>query len=130
METLPAEFRPGGWVNGDRYMRSNERFGILPIPEGIRARIGLLEFHSDFAVKKKIKHIYLARLQHTRIAVLPVHTKAERWLFSFLVSETHGLFAGPREPNWEAVAIRWAGHSDGVTIFYKVSMMQAQNVIT
>ena len=70
-------------------MRSNEWFGILPSPEAILALVGLLEFHSDFATKKKIKHVYLAKLQHTRIAVLPVHTKAERWLFSFLVSETH-----------------------------------------
>jgi len=35
METLPAEFGPGGWVNGDQYIRSNERFGILPIPASI-----------------------------------------------------------------------------------------------
>jgi len=39
-------------------MRSNERFGILPIPEAIRVLVGLLEFHSDFGTKKKIKHVY------------------------------------------------------------------------
>ena len=32
----------------------------------------------------------------------------------------HGLFSGPREPDWVAVATRWAGHADGNIIFYKL----------
>lgn len=102
-------------------MRSTEIFGILPVAKPTRTRLGLLDFHPGFAEKKKTKHTYLAKKQNTRVAVLPIHTKAERWLFAFLVSDTHGLFSGRNEPNWEAVAVRWAGHSDGITIFYKVS---------
>jgi hypothetical protein len=120
LTVIPAEFGLGGWLDGDKYLRSAEPFGILPL-SSTQTHLGLLPFHSEFAKKKKTKHTYLARQQGTRIAVLPIHTKAERWLFAFLVSETHGLFAGPREPNWDAVAMRWAGHSDGISIFYKVS---------
>jgi len=122
---IPAEFGLGGWLNGDKYLRSAELFGILPLPSPTQTHLGLLPFHSEFAKKKKTKHTYLARQQGTRIAVLPIHTKAERWLFSFLVSETHSLFAGPREPNWKVVAMRWAGHSDGISIFYKVSIIHS-----
>jgi hypothetical protein len=101
-------------------VQTSEHFGILPTPHDTRTHLGMLDFHPSFAEKKKTKHTYLARQQNTRTAVLPVHTKAERALFALLVSDVHGLFAGKREPNWEAVVSRWVGHSDGVTIFYKV----------
>ena len=67
-------------------MRSTEIFGILPVAKPTRTRLGLLDFHLGFAEKKKTKHTYLAKKQNTRVAVLPIHTKAERWLFAFLVS--------------------------------------------
>ena len=120
---LPQDFGQSGWVNGNQYVTSTEIFGILPLPEQTRNHLGLLDFHPIFAKKHEIKYEYLARQQNTRVAVLPIHTKAERWLFAFLVSETHGLFSGPREPDWVAVATRWAGHADGKTIFYKVSAL-------
>jgi hypothetical protein len=98
-------------------------FGILPLPQQTRNNLGLLDYHPTFAKKHDIKYEYLARQQNTRIAVLPIHTKAECWLFAFFVSETHGLFSGPREPDWVAVATKWARHADGKTIFYKVSIL-------
>ena len=98
-----------------------EVFGILPLPQQIQERLGLLDFHPLFVKKHNIKHAYLAQQQNAHTAVLPIHTKAECWLFTFLVSEIYGLFSGPREPDWEAVATRWVAHADGKTIFYKVS---------
>jgi len=121
--TLPADSNFSGWVNGNQYERSTEVFGILPLPQQTRVQLGLLDFHPLFAKKHDIKHAYLAQQQNARTAVLPVHTKAERWLFAFLVSETHGLFSGLREPDWGAVAARWAAHADGKTIFYKVRQL-------
>jgi hypothetical protein len=124
LTAIPDEFGPNGWINGENYVQASENFGILPTPDSTRTHLGMLDFHPSFAEKKKTKHTYLARQQNTRTAVLPVHTKAERGLFALLVSDVHGLFAGKREPNWEAVASRWVGHSDGVTIFYKVRAYQ------
>jgi hypothetical protein len=105
------DFGQSGWVlvSGNQYVTSIELFDIYitfaPANSHSPIRLGLLEdlgFHPIFAKKHEpeIKYEYLARQQNTCVAVLPIHTKAERSLFAFLVSETHGLFSGPREPNW------------------------------
>lgn len=120
-KTLPEGFGPGGWVNGNKYLESEESFGVLPIAEDIQTKLGMLAYHPGYATTMKIRYPYLAARQGTRTAVVPIHTKAERILFKMLIHETNGLFAGKREPNWDTVAVRWAGHSDGVNIFYKVS---------
>jgi hypothetical protein len=91
------------------------------MPTRTREQLGMLEFHANFAKRKGTKHMYLARQQKTRIAVLPIHTKAERGLFKLLVSDSQGLFSGKKEPSWEVVATKWVGHCDGISVFYKVS---------
>lgn len=97
---FPPNFGPqGGWVNGSNYIHSEEVFGILPIPSDMRE--------------------HLASQQNTLNAVVPVHTKAERGLFKLLVS--HLAIAEKHQPNWETMAVQWSSHTDGKTIFYKVS---------
>jgi hypothetical protein len=64
-----------------------------------------------------------------RTLVLPSSLFIQRLcsLFAFLVSKMHGLFSGPCEPDWVAMATRivtrWAGHADEKTNFYKVSTL-------
>jgi hypothetical protein len=109
-----------GWVNGNDYERSGESFGILPLSEATRVKLGMLAYHPNFARDKKIRHRYLAQQQKTRMAILPVHTTEERALFRLLVQRSDGLFSGPNQPNWVAVAVEWNKASNGVHIFYKV----------
>jgi hypothetical protein len=109
-----------GWVNGNEYERSTESFGILPLSESSRAKLGMLGYHNDFALNQKILHRHLAQQQQTRMAVLPVHTPTERALYRMLVKQDKGLFSGKTQPNWIAVAAEWSKHCDGIRIFYKV----------
>src|SRR5208283_277530 len=118
--SVPPNFGPGGWVNGNQYVQSKEVFGILPLPEISRRSLGMLVYHPDFAKEKKIRHNYLATKQNARFAILPIHTKEERALFRLLIADLNGFFAGKKEPDWQAVAARWSSHADGISIFYKV----------
>ncbi|OBZ79508.1 hypothetical protein A0H81_01196 [Grifola frondosa] len=86
----------------------------------IDQNIGMLVYHPQFAKEQEIRYQYLAKQQGTRVAVLPVHTKAERALFWLLVAQSDGMSAGKWKPNWQAVSPRWVDHSDGKTIFYKL----------
>jgi hypothetical protein len=63
-----------GWVNGNEYEQSTETFGILPLSEDMRTKLGMLPYHDTFATETKIHHRYLAECQRTCVAVLPVHT--------------------------------------------------------
>ncbi|KAI0369360.1 hypothetical protein BV20DRAFT_1113655 [Pilatotrama ljubarskyi] len=108
------------WVNGDDYTRTDEVFGLLPVPETTRQKLGMLAFHSDFARREKIRHRYLAHQQQTRVAILPVHTPEERALYRMLAKQPAGYFAGPRQPNWVSLATEWSKYADGVHIFYKL----------
>ncbi|KAG6896938.1 hypothetical protein C0992_005144 [Termitomyces sp. T32_za158] len=116
----PPDFYPGGWVNGDNFVRSTEVFGILPLPLDLRNKLGMLVYHPDFAHEVKIRHQYLALRQDTRVAILPVHTQDERGLFKLFVAEANGLFSGRSEPNWYQVAEQWNNHANGLTVFYKL----------
>ena len=82
-------------------------------------------FNREYARGMKIRHQYLATQQNTLVAVLPVHTKAERALFKSLVADPKGLFAKERMPSWEAVAAQWSELVDGQDIFYKVSITES-----
>ena len=85
----------------------------------MREHLGMQGFDIRYAKGEKIKHTYLASQQNTLNAVVPVHTKAERGLFKLLVS--HLAVAEKRQPNWETMAVQWSSHTNGKTIFYKVS---------
>src|SRR6266700_2422397 len=69
-----------GWVNGSLYLPTREWLGILPIPTDVRQSSGMAEFNSS-TIDKKQPHLYLAQMQGTRKAILPVHTPAEHNLF-------------------------------------------------
>lgn len=128
--TQPSYFGPGGWVNGNKYQCSKEIFGVLPLPHSQRDRLGMHSFNHGYAKGINIRHRYLAMVQNTLVAVLPVHTKAERALFRGLVSEPEGLFKNSKPPSWETVAGRWSEHVDGREIFYKVSIIPVLRAIS
>lgn len=125
--TQPPTFGPGGWVNGNNYQRTTEIFGVLPMSKPQKARLGMHDFNGEFAKAMKTRYQHLAIQQNTLVAVVPVHTKAERALFRAMIAvsgkegEGQGLFNGKSQPNWETVAAQWNEHGDGREIFYKVS---------
>jgi len=88
----------------------------------------MLPYHKTFATETKILHDQLAQYQHTRVAILPVHTPQERALFRMMAKQTNGLFSGPKLPNWVTVAAEWSHHCDGLHIFYKVSVFLLQTL--
>jgi hypothetical protein len=85
-----------------------------------QTKLGMLPYHNVFASQQKILHRHLAQQQHTRVAVLPVHTPDERALYRMLVKKSNGLFSGKTQPNWVSVAAEWSQYCDGIHIFYKV----------
>jgi hypothetical protein len=109
-----------GWVNGNDYIRSQETFGILPLSDTARARLGFLPYHAEFAKQPKIHHNNLANYQATRIAVLPVHTMEEHALYRLFIQQKAGLFSGIRQPNWVDFAVEWSTQCNGTTVFYKM----------
>ncbi|RDB18198.1 hypothetical protein Hypma_000504 [Hypsizygus marmoreus] len=109
-----------GWVNGNDFEQSSETFGILPLSESMKTNLGMADFHHKFAVQEKIRHFHLTAQQETRFAILPVHTPNERALFSLLVKDHEGHFAGRTQPNWVALSRSWSQYCDGHTIFYKL----------
>ena len=70
-----------GWLNGNDYKQSQETFGILPLPRASQVTLGMHQHSDEFATGEKIKHADLAKQQQTQVAILPVHTPAERALF-------------------------------------------------
>lgn len=109
-----------GWVNGNLYMPTKEIIGILPIPAETRLLSGMAEYVTPLADSKHRKYQYLAAMQGTRKAVLPVHSPSERKLFHKLTS--HDSFS-PRngEPRWrDAVRIWNAEAIESDDISYKV----------
>ncbi|THH17937.1 hypothetical protein EUX98_g9038 [Antrodiella citrinella] len=111
-----------GWVNGDEYEESKETFGILPFSEAMRKKFGMESFHSQYAADKKILHFFLAKLQNTRVAVVPVHTSSERSLFRLMMKEHSDVkcFGAREQPNWVMFTTAWANRCDGIQIFYKL----------
>ncbi len=108
------------WVNGNDYERTTEVFGLLPLPDATRTKLGMLPYRSDFARSEKIRHPYLAAQQRTLVAILPIHTPEERALFRILAKRPNGPFSGPRQPNWITVAQEWSTYCDGKHVYYKV----------
>jgi hypothetical protein len=112
-----------GWVNGNDYERASETFGVLPLSGDTRTKLGMLEYHPDFAKDFEIRHPHLTQLQRTRMAILPVHTPEEKALYRLFVNDNTGHFAGDKQPNWIIFAQQWSARCNGKTIFYKVGCL-------
>ncbi|KAF7323784.1 3'-5' exonuclease domain-containing protein [Mycena kentingensis (nom. inval.)] len=71
------------WVNGNLYVQSEQSVGIVKIPQSVCASVKIQPYHHT--EDQQQKQAYLARMQGTRKPVLPVHTLAEKKLFSHLM---------------------------------------------
>ncbi|KAJ7206804.1 hypothetical protein GGX14DRAFT_637030 [Mycena pura] len=76
----PAEL---SWVNGNLYRKSEQSVGIVKIPSSICSSVDIRPYHEGADAKQK--QAYLAKMQGTRKPVLPVHTLAEKRLFTELM---------------------------------------------
>jgi hypothetical protein len=118
------------WVNTDFYQPTKEVIGVLPIPLDVQRTNGLSEYIKNVETptgvakppkRPSARHDYLAMLQGTKKAVLPVHTPAEHKLFSTLMSTDLHFLTPSGVPNWEMGVKVWnrkANVTDG--IYYKV----------
>lgn len=114
----PPEIK--GWVNGNLYLPTSERLGVLPIPSDVRQSSGMAEFTSSVTNKNQ-PHNYLAQMQGTRKPILPVHTPAERDLFQKLMKSNPVFNTQSTGPIWKLAVKVWNEHADAETgIFYKV----------
>ncbi|KAG6369372.1 hypothetical protein JVT61DRAFT_14979 [Boletus reticuloceps] len=88
------------WVNGNDYEHANESFGIIKFKPDFFLPLGMFAYDEH---------------------CLPVHSREERDLFRLLVRSSP-LFsdATNRQPNWTSLAVVWATHANGKTIFYKL----------
>ena len=116
----PLEMK--GWVNGNFYLATVERLGILPVPDDVRQSCGMAEFIPTSSNQKQ-PHLYLARMQGTRKAILPVHTPAERELFSKLMATNKAFNSHSAGPTWKLAVKVWNEQADAkpeICIYYKV----------
>ncbi|KAJ7586925.1 hypothetical protein C8J56DRAFT_1051224 [Mycena floridula] len=93
-----------GWVNGNLYVPTTEIQGILPIPASVRASCGMEEFDPN---TPKQPHHFLASLQQTRKAVLPIHSKEERALFREFIAKNPIHPGSSGEPAWHILVRAW-----------------------
>ena len=109
-----------GWVNGSLYLPTRERLGILPIPSDVRQSSGMAEFNIS-TIDRTQPHLYLAQMQGTRKAILPVHTSAEHDLFRNLMKSNPVFNAQSSGPIWKLAVKVWNEFADKQPgIFYKV----------
>jgi hypothetical protein len=104
-------------------MATRETLGILPVPGDIRDSSGMAPF-VDIAdhTEKPPKHHFLAEMQGTRKAILPIHTASEKTLFRTLM-ESNQYFnpADGSLPNWNAAVKVWNAWADRTEdVWYKV----------
>jgi hypothetical protein len=120
-----------GWVNGNLYMATNETLGILPIPGDIRdsSRMALFIDIAD-STQKPQKHKFLAEMQGTCKAILPIHTSSEKGLFRTLMeNDRHFNPPDGSLPNWNQATRVWNAWADRTDdVWYKVCIFPSLKV--
>jgi hypothetical protein len=118
------------------FQRTDEQFGITQIPGILRIQNDFnshaIDLHDESSVyptrllfsrlqgKRKNVYEYLANAQHTKYAVIPLHTENEFKLFHESVT-VKGMWAAPTGlPDFDRMAAWWSSKADGKTIFYKL----------
>lgn len=112
------------WVNGNKYTPTQENFGILPIMPDVQVATGMVKFNPSST--KRMQYRYLASQQNTQFAVLPVHTGAEKQVWTALMQASPEYQAA--NPNWTRCAAIWNESADGTTIYYKVIHMLSNRI--
>ncbi|KAJ3571478.1 hypothetical protein NP233_g3729 [Leucocoprinus birnbaumii] len=101
----PAVISVPGWVNGNLYVPTQERFGILPVPDDVCSQSGIDTYNE--ATDQDQHFWFLASKQGTHKPILPVHTDREQQLFRSLL-QTNPVFSSvSSEPNWREGVRIW-----------------------
>lgn len=113
-----------GWINGNWYKKTSEvPVGVLPVPKDVRERFGLDEYAKPGpGTRKPPPYNLLAELQGTKMAVLPVHTRAEEMLYREMIAHaTARTGSTVKTPSWTVLAKEWNKHASIESeIYYKV----------
>lgn len=105
-----------GWINGNLYEPSKEKFGILPVPLRMQEAVEM-KAYVDSEQPEKARYKYLAKQQGTRFAVTSVCQVEEKILFGKLKKSEDAF----RKDDFVRGAMFWnREHANGKTIFYKV----------
>ncbi|KAF6747999.1 hypothetical protein DFP72DRAFT_1174556 [Ephemerocybe angulata] len=114
-------------LNTNFYAPTKEVIGVLRIPESVKSDSGILsslEPNQADSRTPKQQQLFLARLQGTRKAILPVHTAREKALFNNLM-RTNPAFNPPTrggQPNWREATCVWNREADvSDDIYYKIN---------
>ncbi|KAJ7132564.1 hypothetical protein C8R44DRAFT_871499 [Mycena epipterygia] len=111
---------PLTWVNGNLYQQTEQSVGIVRIPRLVCGPVEIQPYNEEIDSKRTQKQQYLARMQGTRIAVLPVHTVAEKLLFNELMRTSPAFQSCKTAVSTAATAI-WNRNAESKSdIFYKV----------
>lgn len=117
---------PANWLNTDFYEPTREVIGVHPIPTEIKNACSILSYFPTIAGARpdpvKKRYLFLARLQGTRKAVLPIHTKREYQLFDQLLKQDPAFSTiQGAHPNWdEAVKVYNSYAEREEDVYYKV----------
>jgi hypothetical protein len=110
------------WVNGNLYIQTQESIGILPIPMDVRIASGMTEYHPNLDGKRR--HHYLAMMQGTQKAILPVHLAKEHQLFRTFMSTNQAFNSRSKGPDWKEAPRVWNQYADNNDeIYYKVNTL-------
>lgn len=117
------------WSNPFFYAKTNEKFNIAPMPPEIRLLNNIPPFSTIEANQMQdqgVKMLEVAKTQNARFAILPVHTEAEKRLFSFtinryLANDLLKVNMPSSSPVWQDFAREWNLAADGKNIFFKIS---------
>ncbi|KAJ7431662.1 hypothetical protein B0H11DRAFT_1941390 [Mycena galericulata] len=112
-----------GWINGDLYERTEERFGICPIPdsmlsESIRIRFSMEPYSDDAAHRYPLNKNddWLRQRQGLALPTLPPTTaEARKYFFSQM---RRLITQGDGKINYENFAKQWNSSADGKYRFY------------
>ncbi|PPR06280.1 hypothetical protein CVT24_000821 [Panaeolus cyanescens] len=113
----PLEIK--GWTNGNLYIQTSERIGIVPVPSDVRLASGMAQYNHN--IDNKRPQSYLARKQGTRKAILPIHTPTEQELFKELMKTNTAFNSRTTGPVWKLAVKEWNAHADKQDeIYYKL----------
>ncbi|KAJ7790315.1 hypothetical protein B0H14DRAFT_3570508 [Mycena olivaceomarginata] len=106
------------WVNGNLYRKSEQTVGIVRIPQSVCVSVDIQPYRATQDAKQK--QAYLAMMQGTRKPVLPVHTVAEKKLFTQLMLESPEFQKCKTSITSEPTAV-WNRHAEtNDEIYYKL----------
>ncbi|KAK6981231.1 hypothetical protein R3P38DRAFT_3234489 [Favolaschia claudopus] len=110
------------WINGDLYARTEEKFGIAPVPESLRVRLAMQPYSETAAATYKLgkNDDWLRRKQGLALPALPPTTLAARKYFFTRVKyySAQASTSGKGKIDMDDFAQEWNRTADGEDRFY------------